>query len=98
MTIDTPIPGPVRDLVGYNGNPRRSPGRAMRASRSRGGELRGGFRLAIGDGDPRTERGYHEAPYYPWPAGERDLASESMYEYGSRAGSGGSWTSSTNWR
>ena len=87
MTIDTPIPGPVRDLVGYNGNPPKVtwPGNA-RIAISLVVNYEEGSELAIGDGDPRTERGYHEAPYYPWPAGERDLASESMYEYGSRAG------------
>jgi peptidoglycan/xylan/chitin deacetylase (PgdA/CDA1 family) len=45
-----------------------------------------GSELAVGDGDSAPERGVSEAANYPWPEGVRDLAAETMYEYGSRAG------------
>ena len=38
------------------------------------------------DGDPRAETGLAEVPGGRVVAGERDLAIESMYEYGSRVG------------
>src|SRR5690606_31835909 len=40
---------------------------------------------AVGDGDFKTERGVAEVSL-PWPDGKRDLAMETMYEYGSRVG------------
>jgi len=76
----------VRDLVGYDGNPPR-------------GNWLGGSRLAIslvvnyeegsernfaqGDADQET---LTEWGAYPFPPGIRNLAMESMYEYGSRVG------------
>ena len=38
------------------------------------------------DGDGRTELGLAESPGGRVPAGQRDMAFESMYEYGSRVG------------
>ncbi len=45
-----------------------------------------GSEYAIGDGDGRSETALTEIAAPRVPAGERDLASESMYEYGSRVG------------
>jgi peptidoglycan/xylan/chitin deacetylase (PgdA/CDA1 family) len=82
-----PIPGPVRDVVGYNGNPPKVvwPGGA-RIAISLVVNYEEGSELAIGDGDAETERGLSESQPRPWPRGKRDLAMESMYEYGSRVG------------
>ena len=38
------------------------------------------------DGDGRTEFGLTETAFSPVPGGQRDLAAESMFEYGSRVG------------
>lgn len=45
-----------------------------------------GSEYTIADGDDRTELGLAEAPGGRVPAGRRDLAFETMYEYGSRVG------------
>ncbi|MBL8384593.1 MAG: polysaccharide deacetylase family protein [Burkholderiales bacterium] len=45
-----------------------------------------GSEYTIGDGDGRTEIGLAEAPGGRVPAGTRDLAFETMYEFGSRVG------------
>ena len=45
-----------------------------------------GSEYTIGDGDGRTELGLAEAPGGRVPAGARDMAFESMYEFGSRVG------------
>src|SRR3954462_10105258 len=81
MTISAPIAGPVRDLVGYNGSPPKVswPGGA-RVAISLVVNYEEGSELAIGDGDLTREEGG------PGSIHERDLALESMYEYGSRAG------------
>jgi allantoinase len=77
------ISGPPRDVVGYNGNPPKVtwPGQA-RVAISLVVNYEEGSELAVGDGDPTSERGMLSA----WPDGKRDLAQESMYEYGSRVG------------
>ena len=81
------IPGPVRDMVGYDGRPPKVtwPGGA-RIAISLVVNYEEGSELAVGDGDELTERGLSEASPRPWPAGKRDLAMETMYEYGARAG------------
>ncbi len=81
------IAGPVRDMVGYNGHPPKVtwPGGA-RIAISLVVNYEEGSELAVGDGDTRTERGLSESAVRPWPPGKRDLAMETMYEYGSRAG------------
>lgn len=45
-----------------------------------------GSEYSILDGDGRTELGMAESPGGRVPAGKRDMAFESMYEYGSRVG------------
>jgi len=82
-----PIPGPARDLVGYNGKPPKVtwPGGA-RIAISLVVNYEEGSELAVGDGDGSTERGLSESAVRPWPEGKRDLAMETMYEYGARAG------------
>jgi allantoinase len=86
MSTNT-IPGPVRDLVGYNGSPPKVswPGGA-RIAISLVVNYEEGSELAVGDGDRTTDRGVSDAGQRPWPEGKRDLAAESMFEYGSRVG------------
>lgn len=71
-----------RDLIGYGGRPPAShwPGGA-RVAVSLVVNYEEGSELAIGDGDSTRERSTLARPL-----DVRDLASESMYEYGSRAG------------
>ena len=45
-----------------------------------------GSEYTVSDGDARTELGLAEAPGGRVPAGQRDLAFETMYEFGSRVG------------
>jgi allantoinase len=82
-----PIPGPVRDVVGYNGKPPKVtwPGGA-RIAISLVVNYEEGSELAVGDGDANPERVLSESAVRPWPAGKRDLAMETMYEYGARVG------------
>jgi allantoinase len=83
----TGIPGPPRDVVGYNGKPPKVawPGGA-RIAISLVVNYEEGSELAVGDGDTSTERGLSESAVRPWPEGKRDLAMETMYEYGARSG------------
>jgi putative urate catabolism protein len=77
----------VRDFVGYADRP-------PFAAWPEGGRIALQFALNyeegseanVPDGDGRTELGLAEAPGGRVPAGRRDLAFESMYEYGSRVG------------
>ncbi|HEY6716345.1 MAG TPA: polysaccharide deacetylase family protein, partial [Reyranella sp.] len=87
MSTSLSIPGPVRDLVGYNGKPPKVtwPGGA-RIAISLVVNYEEGSELAVGDGDGLTERGLSESAVRPWPDGKRDLAMETMYEYGARSG------------
>ena len=84
--IDTPSHSPKRDLVGY-GRQRPSgcwPNQARLAINVVVNYEEGSERsFAMGDADqePMTEWGS-----YGFPAGIRNLAMESMYEYGSRVG------------
>lgn len=78
---------PTRDFVGYGPTPPHP-------------QWPGGARIALQivinyeegseynqvDGDGRSELGLAEAPGGRVPAGQRDMAFESMYEYGSRVG------------
>ena len=79
----TTIPGPKRDLIGYEGNPPKVswPGGA-RIAISLVVNYEEGSELAIGDGDATRE------PSGPadWPLSKRDLAGEGHFEYGSRCG------------
>ena len=87
MSNASSIPGPVRDVVGYNGKPPKVtwPGGA-RIAISLVVNYEEGSELAVGDGDDNPERVLSESAVRPWPAGKRDLAMETMYEYGSRVG------------
>lgn len=80
--------GPPRDLVGYNGKPPSVvwPNRA-RVAISIVVNFEEGSERAVGDGDSVAEPGGAEitATSAPKP-GQRDLAMETMYEYGTRAG------------
>jgi len=77
----------ARDLIGYGPNPPHPmwPDGARVAVQivinyEEGSEYNNA------DGDGRTELGLAEAPGGRVPAGQRDLAFETMYEYGSRVG------------
>ena len=83
----TEIPGPRRDVVGYGGQyPKVTWPNGARVAVSLVVNYEEGSELAVGDGDTRTERTLSEVAPMPWPEGRRDLAMESMYEYGARAG------------
>lgn len=76
-----------RDLAGYaNAPPRvRWPGGAGLAVNIVL-NLEEGSEYSIGDGDGRSEAALTEVRASRVPEGQRDLAAESMYEYGTRAG------------
>jgi peptidoglycan/xylan/chitin deacetylase (PgdA/CDA1 family) len=80
-------PGPIRNLVGYAGQPPKVawPGGA-RIAISLVVNYEEGSEPAVGDGDPFSERWLSEVPSPPSQPGLRDLAMETMYEYGARAG------------
>ncbi|MDP9901925.1 allantoinase PuuE [Variovorax ginsengisoli] len=87
MTNPTQRWTPARDFIGYADAPppARWPDRARVAVQivinyEEGSEYNNA------DGDARTELGLAEAPGGRVPAGQRDMAFESMYEYGSRVG------------
>ena len=85
MTGLAESPGPPRDLIGYG----RAGSQSVLAGRGAGrgeprSELRGRIRILVPAGDGRNA-GFPEL-VYPMDPDYRDLASESMYEYGSRAG------------
>jgi len=85
MTDTTRPPGPPRDLVGYGGRPPRVrwPGDATVAV-NLVVNYEEGSEQSMGSGDPAGEaRGESGRPM---PPGIRNLAEDSMYEYGSRAG------------
>jgi allantoinase len=77
----------ARDLVGYGPNPPdpKWPGGA-RLAINFVLNFEEGSEYSFGNGDGRSEVSLTELPASPVPAGERDLAAESMFEYGSRAG------------
>lgn len=77
----------MRDFVGYGGRPPhpRWPNGA-RLALNLVLNYEEGSEYSIPDGSGRVEIGLAEAPGGRLPPGERDLAFESMYEYGSRVG------------
>ncbi len=87
MTAATPATPYPRDLVGYaNRRPDpRWPGNARIAVQF-AINYEEGSEYTVADGDNRTELGLAEAPGGRVPAGIRDLAFETMYEFGSRVG------------
>jgi allantoinase len=87
MTPEPDSFGPQRNLVGYNGKPPNVtwPGNA-RIAILLVVNYEEGSEPAVGDGDPEPERVLSESPPRPWPEGKRDLAIETMYEYGCRVG------------
>lgn len=76
-----------RDLVGY-GNRRPDPRwpNQARVAVQFAINYEEGSEYTVLDGDGRTELGLAESPGGRVPAGQRDLAFETMYEYGSRVG------------
>lgn len=76
-----------RNLVGYGAHPPdiRWPGGAGLAVNFVL-NVEEGAEYSIGDGDGRSESALSEVRASRVPAGDRDLAVESMYEYGSRVG------------
>jgi peptidoglycan/xylan/chitin deacetylase (PgdA/CDA1 family) len=87
MTADVPEKPYPRDLVGYadrRPNPRWPGGARIAVQFAINYEE--GSEYTVADGDDRTELGLAEAPGGRVPAGIRDLAFESMYEFGSRVG------------
>lgn len=76
-----------RDLIGYAAHPPRPnwPGEA-RLALNFVLNYEEGSEYNIGDGDGLSDSGLVEMPGSPVPPGERDLAAESMFEYGSRVG------------
>lgn len=78
---------PPRDMVGYGGKPPHAnwPNGA-RVAISLVVNYEEGSEPSVADGDPENERVLSEVPIHAWPAGKRDMAIESTYEYGSRAG------------
>jgi allantoinase len=77
----------VRDFVGYGAQPPHAhwPGGA-RVALQFAINFEEGAECSVADGDERNEVGLAEAPGGRLPPGQRDLAFESMYEYGSRVG------------
>jgi allantoinase len=87
MRSQTSLRGAARDLVGYadkRPDP-RWPGNARIAVQFAINYEEGSEYTAAED-DGRTELGLAEAPGGRVPAGQRDLAFETMYEFGSRVG------------
>ncbi len=78
---------PSRDFIGYGSEPPHPawPGNARVAVQIVINYEEGSEYNNL-DGDGRTELGLAEAPGGRVPAGQRDMAFESMYEYGSRVG------------
>jgi allantoinase len=76
-----------RDLVGYGANPPdpRWPGGA-RLAVNFVVNIEEGSEYSIPDGDGFSEASLTESPDSPTGPGSRDLAAESMFEYGSRVG------------
>ncbi len=82
-----PEPPYPRDIVGYGGKPPdpQWPGGA-RLALNFVLNYEEGSEYSIPDGDGFSEASLTESPVSTVPHGERDLAAESMFEYGSRVG------------
>jgi putative urate catabolism protein len=79
--------GPPRDLVGYaDARPDPHWPGGARIAVQFAINYEEGSEYTIDDGDGRTELGLAEAPGGRVPGGRRDLAFETMYEFGSRVG------------
>lgn len=81
-------PDPLdRDFIGYGGQPPHAkwPGDA-RLALNFVINYEEGSEYSISDGDGRSENALTEVSAPRVPVGDRDLAAEGMYEYGSRAG------------
>jgi putative urate catabolism protein len=76
-----------RDLIGYGANPPHPqwPGDA-RIAVNFVMNYEEGSEYSFMDGDGRSETSTAEAPVSPVPAGQRDVAGEAMFEFGSRVG------------
>ncbi len=81
------VGGLPRDLVGYGRHPPdpQWPGNA-RLAVNFVINFEEGSEPSLPDGDGRSETGLTEGTSAPIPPGTRDLAAESMFEYGSRVG------------
>ena len=77
----------ARDFVGYGGNPPNPnwPGKARLALNFVLNFEEGSEPNQL-DGDGKTEVGHTDSPASPVPLDRRDLAAESMFEYGARVG------------
>ena len=76
-----------RDFVGYGETPPHAEWpNAARIALNFVLNVEEGAEYSIGDGDGRSESALTEVSAARVPEGQRDLAAESMYEYGSRAG------------
>ena len=82
-----PIPGPPRDVVGYNGKPPKVawPGGA-RIAISLVVNYEEGSEPSMQDGEGFTENGLTDAQGRDQGVEGRDLAAEGLFEYGSRVG------------
>jgi len=86
MTSTTIVDGPARDLIGYQGKPAKgSWPDGVQLAISLVVNYEEGSERSLALGDPDQEQG-SEWGSYPYPNGVRNLAVESMYEYGSRVG------------
>jgi peptidoglycan/xylan/chitin deacetylase (PgdA/CDA1 family) len=79
--------GPPRQMVGYGGKPPKVtwPGGA-RIAIALVVNYEEGSELSVGDGDQTNEDSGPDTGPHHSPPGKRDLAIESMYEYGARSG------------
>jgi allantoinase len=76
-----------RDLIGYGANPPNPDWpNGARLALNFVLNYEEGSEYSIGDGDGVTDSGLVELSNSPVPRGDRDLAAESMYEFGSRVG------------
>jgi allantoinase len=84
---DSQVSAYARDLIGYGANPPHPqwPGGA-RIAVNFVMNYEEGSEYSFMDEDGRSEASLTESPASPVPVGQRDLAGEGMFEYGSRVG------------
>ncbi len=76
-----------RDLIGYGANPPHPQWpRGARIAVNFVMNYEEGSEYSFMDGDGRSETSTAEAPVSPVPQGQRDVAGEAMFEFGSRVG------------